>query len=145
MSNLFPHRDVIAYLQDPDHLKLWVAFACDLEDNFECARAAAGCLAMASQASEVATTLSALPAFREMVRLLLECGNFELMHRILVLILNMVEHGGKAREAVMATGAIAFCQGYIETFDENNMDLSPVDKDGMDATMKLAKEILSLF
>ena len=98
MSNLFPHRDLVSYLQDPEHLKLWVAFACDFEENFECARAAAGCLAMASQVKEVANVLSALPSFREMVRSLLECGNFELMHRILVLILNTLEHGDKPRD-----------------------------------------------
>ena len=144
MSNLFPHSDFVSFLEVPEHLKLWVAFACDFEDNFECARAAAGCLAMASEVVEISVTLSALPKFREMVLLLLQCGNFELMHRILVLILNMMAHGGKPREAIEATGAIAFCHGYLSSFNENNMELSPSEKAAMANTLKLAKDILSL-
>jgi hypothetical protein len=145
MSNLFPHQAFISFLEAPEHLKLWVAFASDFEENFECARAAAGCLAMASQSIEVATALSALPTFRELVRLLLQCGDFELMHRILVLVLNMVEHGDKLREAVVATGAVAFCQGYLSSFSEDSMNLSSTEKEAMAVTLKLAKEVVSLY
>ena len=48
MSNLVPHPDVMTHLAEPEKLKLWLAFAADFDENYECARAAAGCLANAT-------------------------------------------------------------------------------------------------
>ena len=45
------------HLCEADHLKLWLAFASEYEEEYECARAAAGCLAMATQDEAIALEL----------------------------------------------------------------------------------------
>ena len=52
MSNLLPHPEMMKYLADGENIRLWVAFAREFDNNLECARAAIGCLAMASQDPE---------------------------------------------------------------------------------------------
>uniref|UniRef100_A0A7S2SE45 Uncharacterized protein n=1 Tax=Eucampia antarctica TaxID=49252 RepID=A0A7S2SE45_9STRA len=126
-------------------MRLWVAFASDYEENFECARAATGCLAMASQYSPIANVLRSLTNFDDMARTLVQCGNLEIMQRVMVILLNMTEHGEKCIEAVKSTGSGTFCEGYVLSYHkgENMSDLnfSDGDKQLMLATIDLAKEV----
>ena len=150
MSNLVPNPEVMSHLSNPDKLKLWVAFASDFEENFECARAAAGCLAMATGCSTaISSALTEQKNFRNLVRSLLECGNLELMHRVLVVLLNMSDHGDKCREAVVSTGVVKFCQGYVESFHDGTsgekLGLGEADMALMSTTVNLAMNVVTTF
>ena len=46
----------------------------------------------------------------------LECGNLEIMHRMLVVILNLVKLGGKYREAATENRLIAFAKAYVDSY-----------------------------
>lgn len=143
MSNLLPHEEMLQHLEDPEKLKLWVAFATDYEENLECARAAAGCLAMATQYSSIANVLRTMTYFDDMVRTLIQCGNLELMHRVMVMLLNMADHGGKCKEVVLSTGSGQFCDGYVQSYHQGGVDLgfSETEKELMLITIDLAKQI----
>mmetsp|Transcript_3163 Transcript_3163/g.4453 ORF Transcript_3163/g.4453 Transcript_3163/m.4453 type:complete len:1169 (+) Transcript_3163:206-3712(+) len=146
MTNLYPNPKFLKYLAEPEHLKLWVAFSTDFDENFERARAACGCLAMATQDLEIAIPLGKQNKFHEMVKCLLECGNLELMHRILTVILNLVEHGHQCKEAVLSSGAFAFCEAYVETYQKGNLaqdiKFSSFDQGLLAITIDIAKEIV---
>eukprot|EP00558_Chaetoceros_sp_UNC1202_P004396 CAMPEP_0197250294 /NCGR_PEP_ID=MMETSP1429-20130617/52111_1 /TAXON_ID=49237 /ORGANISM="Chaetoceros sp., Strain UNC1202" /LENGTH=313 /DNA_ID=CAMNT_0042712083 /DNA_START=42 /DNA_END=983 /DNA_ORIENTATION=- len=147
MSNLVPHPDMIDYLRKKDNLKVWVAFAADYEDNFECARAALGCLAMVTQDPEIASTFIKQGNLSEkLLKSVLELGNLELMHRALILTLNLIEHGGKCKELVMTTGTLAFCEAYATTYQNGgkSMDLefSEADQKLMGITVSLSQDIV---
>ena len=60
MSNLVPRPDMIEYLRKPEKLKVWVAFASDFDENYECARAALGCLAMVTSNAVITQELCKL-------------------------------------------------------------------------------------
>lgn len=147
LSNLWPHPNLITYMKDPEHLRLLVAFAIDFEENAECSKAATGCLAMLSSDNEVSYTLCKCQHFGEMVRLLLECGNLEIMHRVFVLLINLMEHGPFCREAIVHTGAPTFCKLYIQRYrDGNEAQLIGMDKNDYSTlmlTIDMAKEIVS--
>jgi len=148
MSNLVPHPDVMTYLGDPEKLKLWLAFASDFDENYECARAAAGCLANATADPKITNELAKLTHFKEKIRSLLECGHLELMHRLLVILLNMLAHGGKCRTAVEETGTMSFCKAYLESYGggyskKDELDFSPSDQKLMEVTLDLSKEIVN--
>ena len=147
MSNLVPHEDMMVHLSDPEKLRLWLAFASDFDENYECARAAAGCLANATQDPRIADELAKLAHFKEQIRSLLECGQLELMHRLLVILLNMIMHGGKCRTAVEETGAVSFCKAYLENYGggskRDEFDFSAKDQQLMDITLELSKEIVN--
>jgi len=148
MSNLVPNVEMMKYLADPEHLKLWVAFATEFDTNYECARAAAGCLAMATQAPAVATALVQQDHFEEMGRSVLECGKLELMHRIMVILLNLLDQGGDCKDGVIACGFVAFCEAYVTSYHDGTkageLELSESDQGLMSVTVNLAKEIVSL-
>ena len=59
MCNLVPNESFMKTLQEDKEMRLWLALASDYEEHYECARAAAGCLAMATGDPEVADTLIA--------------------------------------------------------------------------------------
>lgn len=145
MSNMIPHPDMLEHLADPEKLRLWVAFATDFEEQFECSRAAAGCLAMATQYNRIANVLASMKHFNEMCRTLIQCGNLELMHRVMVILLNMTEHGDECLKAVKSTGSDTFCDGYVQSYHNgdnmNALNFSASDKDLMIVTIDLAKEI----
>ena len=65
---------MMEYLCKDENLKVWVAFSMDYEDNFGCARAAIGCLAMAVPHPSFGEALVKCKNFDEVVRMLLECG-----------------------------------------------------------------------
>jgi hypothetical protein len=149
MCNMVPHPEFMKYLTKDDNIRLWIAFSMDYEEHFGCARAAIGGLAMAVCDPEVASALVKSLSFREMLRSLLECGQLQLMHRLLVLALGVIEHGGNCREAIIATGVGPFCEAYLATYiDENKtMDefkFSPEDRASLTATLSLSKEVAKL-
>lgn len=150
MCNLVPHEAMMAHLSEPDNLRLLMAFAVDFEDHYECARAAAGCIAMASQDETVALAISQVAKFKEQVPALLESGRLEIMQRALVLVLNLVGLGPTTKTIVVEAGLVEFCRAYIDlqkhaagesdgglAFSEEERQLLPV-------TIDIAKKILEL-
>merc|ERR1712071_577723 len=117
MSNLVPHENMMEYLSNGEKLRLWVSFATDYEDHLDCAKAAAGCLAMACNDLQVAKILVKLKNFNSMIRSLLECGNLDLMHRVLVIIQCLLGlKDSICFEEVQKTGAITFCEAYAASY-----------------------------
>lgn len=146
MCNLVPHPEMMKHLADAEHLRLWLAFASDVEGNFECARAAAGCLAMSTYDPAIANALIDLKSFKEAMLTMLESGNLEVMHRALVIVLNLVELGGKCREAAVAAGLVSFCEAYIASYHDgkkaNELHFTEADQQQMAVTVDAAKEIV---
>jgi len=147
LCNLVPHPAMMKYLANPENLRLWMAYAADYEGNFDCARAASGCLAMSTQDSAVAATLVGLNSFREATTTLLESGDLELMHRILVMIENLVEQGGETKEAVISAGLVAFCTAYADSYhgvgDAASLGFDSSLQGQLAVTVELAKRIAS--
>jgi protein unc-45 len=147
MSNLIPHEAMMEHLKVVDNLKLWLAFATDYEDNYECARAAAGCLAMATQSQDVALVLVQLDdnKFRTQMETLLESGRLEIMHRALVIILNLVLLGGTTKEKAISEGLVTFCNAYITSCMDDvakELDFPPEEAALLPVTMELAQKIV---
>jgi len=146
MSNLIPHPKMIEHLRDHEKLKVWVAFASDFEDNFECARAALGCLAMVTQDQLVADALLQTGNTEPMIKAVLESGNLELMHRVLVVVINLMEHGGRCKDMVVSSGTAAFCEAYVNSYQNGqeraDLEFSEADIKSMVVTIDLAKEVV---
>jgi hypothetical protein len=146
MCNLVGNEKFMDMLQDPEELRLWLALASDYEANFECARAAAGCVAMATGDPEVAKTLIEIPVFKERMDTCLESGSFEIIHRTMVTILNLVEHGGETKEAAKSNGLDAFCQAYVDSYHDGSkvkeLGLDTEQLQGFNATVDVAKQIV---
>ncbi len=143
MSNLVPHPDMIEYLRQPEKLKVWVAFASDFDENYECARAALGCLAMVTMDSVITKELCKLSNTKAMVESVLSSGKLELMHRILVTALNIAEYES---EWITTSGTLAFCEAYIFTYhdgkESNKLHFSESDSQLMSVTVDIAKELV---
>jgi len=146
VTNLLPDVRVLSYLSEPTNMRIWVAFACDYEENESCARAAVGCLAMASLNINVAKTLCRMHYFEEMVKSLIQCGVLQLMHRILVVLLHLIEHGGCCKHSVITNGGVRFCEVYVTQYHDgkkiNNLNISSTEHDLFFVTIDLAKEIV---
>ncbi len=144
LCNLVPHEKMMEHLMEVDHLRLWLAFAVDYEDHYECARAAAGCLAMATQDETIAQTLISLDKFKTQMTSLLESGRLEIMHRTFVVIYNLVLHGSKIRDAAIAAGLIDFCRAYIELqqHGESADEFSVEERNLIPVTVDIAKTIV---
>jgi hypothetical protein len=147
MCNLIPHPAMMKHLNDPENLRLWLAFASDYEENFECARAAAGCLAMTTDVPEIASALVTITSFRESVNAMLQSGKLELMHRVLVMVQNLIDQGGPCQEAVANAGVVVFCRAYVESYHDGSkaseLDFSSAELGLMTVTVELAKEIVN--
>lgn len=145
MCNLVPHPAMVKHLSDPQNLRLWLAFAADHESNLECARAASGCLAMSTHIIDIAIALVGLPSFKESMTALLQSGNLELMHRVLVVIQNLMELGGKCKEEVVAAGLTVFCRVYVDSYHDgslaSDLGFTDAEQDIMTLTVNLAKNI----
>lgn len=144
MCNLVQHQKMLDHLVEGDHLKLWLAFASDYEDeNYECARAATGCLAMATQDESVALKVVEAPRFKEEVHSLLESGRLEIMHRALFMVLNLVSHEGPCLEETISAGIVAFCEAYAGQAGKVNegIEFSPEEKALLPHTLDLAGKI----
>ena len=147
MSNLIPHQAMMDHLAESENLKLFLAFATDCEDNYECARAAAGCLAMATQEQTIAEEFVGLEKFRPHMESLLECGRLEIMHRVFVLLHNLIAHGGKTRKKAEEDGFVAFCEAYVASYQSGTSDqleFSDEERALLPVTADLAMRILKL-
>ena len=149
LCNMVPHKEMMEYLCKPDNLRVWMTFSLDYEEHFVCARAAIGCLAMACPDPELANVLISMENFNEFIRTLMECGQLELMHRVLALICGLAELGGKCKEAAIATGAGPFCEAYVASYQNENktmedFNFTPAERGGLAATLSLAKEVSKL-
>lgn len=146
LVNMVGNAKFMEQLQDPEELRLWLALAADFENHFACSRAAAGCLAMATGYPEIAETLINLPTFKERMDEALESGSPEIMHRMLVVILNLVELGGEFKEAAEEKALIAFAQAYVESYDDGSkvkeLDFGPEEMPAFKATVDVAKQIV---
>lgn len=144
MCNLVPHKAMMDHLADTDNLKLWLAFAVDYEENYECARAAAGCLAMASQDEIIAEEFVKLENFRKHTTTLLESGRLEIMHRTFALVHSLVLHGGAIKEKIITEGFVEFCKAYIELQQHTggDLDFSEQEKQLLPITVDLATQIV---
>ena len=149
MCNLIPHKGMMDYLLEDKNLALWLAFASDYEEpHYECARAAAGCLAMATQDESIAVKFVRLEKFTEHMRSLLECGRLEIMYRAMAVVLNLVSLGGSTKEKAVSAGIVAFCDAYVTTYNTEkhgeNMEFSEEEKALLPVTVDLAKKIVAV-
>jgi hypothetical protein len=148
MSNLVPHEKMLEHLREHDTLRLWLALASDYEDNFECARAASGCLAMATQDPQIAKQLISIKNFKERVETILECGNLELMHRIFAIILNLSEGGEELRKAVINHGFLAFSLAYVQSYHDGSrakeLDFTQQDLALFNVTVDVARQVVKV-
>lgn len=147
MCNLASHPDMLDHIRKPETMKVWVAFASDFEDNLECARASIGCLAMVTQDNDIAEVLSSSCNAESMLKNHLESGQLELIHRALVVIMNLTLHGGKCREKVIKTGTRAFCEAYVESYHDGkkskDLNMTQSEQQLLNVTVNLAKEIIT--
>eukprot|EP00934_Nitzschia_sp_Nitz4_P005167 Nitzschia sp. Nitz4//scaffold96_size78090//60958//64152//NITZ4_005503-RA/size78090-processed-gene-0.59-mRNA-1//-1//CDS//3329560600//5157//frame0 len=145
MCNMVGNQKFMEMLYQPDELRLWLALASDYEEHYACARAAAGCLAMSTQDPEVARTLIGLPTFKQRMDETLESGSPEIMHRILVVILNLVELDGEFRDAAFEHGLVAFCHAYVESYHDGSklaeLNIGPEMMPTFNATVEVAKQV----
>jgi len=149
LCNMVGNPEFMEYLQKEDNLRVWIAFSLDYDANFVCARAAIGCLAMACVDPEIAKAIVKSEKFDELIKTLLECGQLEMMHRVLALILDLIEQGGECRDAVVATGAGPFCDAILTNFSDEKktqkeFDFSPAERASLGPTLGLAKEVVGL-
>jgi len=148
LCNLVPNEDFVKTLCEPDELRLWLALASDFEDHYGCARAAAGCLAMATGYEEVAKALITVPTFKERMDQTLESGSLEIMHRMLVVILNLVELGGEVKAAAEEHGLIAFAKAYVDSYHDGKkaaeLKFGENDIGMFNATIDVGKQIAKL-
>ena len=99
MSNLAAHPDMIQHLGEAEKVKVWIVFAADFQENLDSARAAIGSLATTTQDGNIANVFVSCSSqsnlSKTMVKSVFVYGNWQLMHRVLVLTLHVVEHGDK--------------------------------------------------
>jgi tetratricopeptide (TPR) repeat protein len=148
LCNMVPNEKFMATLREVDELRLWLALADDFEDNYNVARAAAGCLAMATGDPEVASTLVSINNFKERMDSILGSGSLEIMHRMLVVVQNLAEHGGKLREKAIENGLIAFAEAYADSYHDGKkaeeLQLEEKDLAALNATVEVTKQIVRL-
>ena len=148
LCNMVPNEKFMETLREADEARLWLALADDYEENYECARAAAGCLAMATGDPEVATALISNTKFKERMESILESGSLEIMHRILVVIQNLAAHGGEILDAAIEHGLIAFAEAYADSYHDGSkarvLEFEEKDLPIFNATVEIAKEIVRL-
>jgi hypothetical protein len=146
LVNMVGNAEFMKKLQEEEELRLWLALAADFEENYPCARAAAGCLAMATGYPDVAKTLIKLPTFKKRMDEVLESASLEIMHRMLVVILNLAELGGEYREAAVENGLVAFAEAYVESYHDGSkateLAFGPQEMPTFNATVEVAKQIV---
>jgi protein unc-45 len=146
MCNLVGNEKFMKMLQDVDELRLWLALATDYEDHFECARAAAGCIAMATGDPAVAKTLIKVPNFKERMDACLESGSMEIIHRTLVTVLNLVDLGEELKEAAVSNGLVAFCEAYVDSYHDGDkvkeLGLDEEQLQVFNSTIQAAKQVI---
>jgi hypothetical protein len=147
LCNLVPNPKFMEKLRELDELRLWLSLASDYEEHYECARAAAGCLAMATQDPEISKTLITIKNFKERMDTCLQSGSLEIMHRVLVIVLNLTELGGEYRAAAEENGLLAFARAYAQEYHDgtqaSDLDFGEEQKAQLNATVDVAKQIVS--
>jgi hypothetical protein len=145
MSNLIQHEAMTKHLLEGDNLRIWLSFAADYEEHYECARAASGCLAMATQYRSIAEAIVKLEKFQVDTQSLLESGRLEIMHRTLVFIQNLVLHGEPCKQAVIDSGLVVFCDAYAQSFGTDGgpkLEFSPEEEALLPLTADIAQKIV---
>jgi hypothetical protein len=145
MSNLIQHEAMTKHLLEGDNLRIWLSFAADYEEHYECARAASGCLAMATQYRGIAEAIVKLEKFQVDTQSLLESGRLEIMHRTLVFIQNLVLHGEPCKQAVIDSGLVAFCDAYAQSFQTDGgpkLEFTPEEEALLPVTADIAQKIV---
>mmetsp|Transcript_118831 Transcript_118831/g.177624 ORF Transcript_118831/g.177624 Transcript_118831/m.177624 type:complete len:1074 (+) Transcript_118831:108-3329(+) len=146
LCNLVPNPKFMEKLRELDELRLWLALASDFEEHYECARAAAGCLAMATQDPEISKTLISIKNFKERMDTCLQSGSLEIMHRVLVIVLNLAELGGKYRAAAEEHGLLAFARAYAQEYHDGaqagDLEFGEEEKAQLNATVEVAKQVV---
>ena len=146
LCNMVGNEKFMKALQDVDELRLWLALASDYEENFECARAAAGCLAMATGDPVVAQTLIQISNFKERMDSCLSSGSLEIIHRMLVVVLNLVEHDQETKVAAIENGLVAFCDAYTSSYHDGEkikeLGLEDHQLPAFNTTVEIAKEVV---
>merc|ERR1712183_676789 len=94
----------------------------------------------------IAKTLVSIPNFKERIDSCLGSGSIELIHRILVVILNIVEHGGEMRRAAIENGLVVFCEAYMESYHDGKkfteLGLEDDNFGVFNDTIEIAKQIV---
>lgn len=148
LCNMVGNEKFMKVLQNVEELRLWLALASDFEDNYECARAAAGCLAMATGDPAVAKALIQIPKFKEQMDACLQSGSVEIIHRMMVVILNLLElDDDELKVAAVENGLVAFCDAYVDSYKEGGSQLKELPFEGDElaafrATIDVAKQIV---
>ena len=111
-------------LRSPDKLKLWLGLAEDWENDsvnaeeaFLIARAAAGTLAGAASDAEVADAMIQEDCARTIVALL-QSGNAELVHRALVIVLELLSTEKRAVAEHLVVGGVVPAIGLVTKFND---------------------------
>jgi hypothetical protein len=99
---------------------------------------------MATQLQTVAEALVKLDKFKSEMESLLESGRLEIMHRALVLLQNLVTHGGAAKDAAVSSGLVAFCDAYAASVQSGQTDLEFSDDERalLPVTADIAKKVV---
>lgn len=146
LCNLVPHEKMLKHLQE--NANLWLALAADYEDpeKYECARAAAGCLAMATQEDYSVGTLNPaiveLEHFEQNMESILESGRLEIMYRGLVLLLNLTLTLPSIEKL---SKLIVFCRAFCDNFhsqSEDELDFPPEEKALLPVAIEIAQKIV---
>jgi len=145
LCNMVGNEQFMKLLRNVDELRLWLALASDYEESYECARAAAGCLAMATGDPSIAHTLIQISNFKERMDTCMSSGSLEIIHRTLVVVLNLVEHGGETKVAAVENGLVAFCNAYIASYHDGEklkeLGLEDDQLPAFNTTVQIAKEV----
>lgn len=146
LCNMVGNEEFTKVLRDKEELRLWLALASDYEDHYECARAAAGCLAMATGDPEVAKALTQIPNFKERMDTCLESGSLEVIHRMMVVVLNLVELGDELKDVATEQGLVAFATAYVDSYHDGTkikeLKFEKEDMATFNATVDVAKQIV---
>jgi hypothetical protein len=101
---------------------------------------------MSTYDASIANALVELKSFKESMLTMLECGNLEVMHRALVIVLNLVEQRGKCQEAAINSGLVSFCEAYVVSYHDgkkaDELHFSASEQQQMAITVDVAKEIV---
>ncbi|KAJ1456933.1 hypothetical protein M885DRAFT_482063 [Pelagophyceae sp. CCMP2097] len=93
LTNMVPNEAFLAHLQKPDKMKLWLALAGDVGRDAACARAAVGCLAMASSDEGVALALARGDGAVKLAEVI-DAGEPSLAHRAAFAVANVARDAG---------------------------------------------------
>ncbi len=146
LCNLVPHEKMLEHLQE--NANLWLALAADYEDpeKYECARAAAGCLAMATQedfsVDKLNPSIVELEHFEQHMESILESGRLEIMYRGLALLLNLTLTLPSIEKL---SRLIVFCQAFCDNFhsqSEDELDFPPEEKSLLPVAVEIAQKIV---